>query len=71
MNARTLVFCLFAFVASVGLGVIATGCGESTSESSYTCCVNGSFYECPDAESMNQCVDQCDRDSSRDNECED
>ena len=58
--------------------VLANGCGleeTTTSESSASCCLNEQFYDCPSGDAASQCSladgpGDCDRDSSRDDECE-
>src|SRR5688572_12308858 len=47
---------------------------SSSSSESYTCCLNGSFYECPSSNAVSECSLQdgpgeCSRASSRDDEC--
>jgi hypothetical protein len=47
---------------------------SSSSSESYTCCLNGSFYECPSSSALSECSlntgpGDCDRNSSRDDEC--
>lgn len=70
-----------SIVAALGFmtgALLAAGCGGSdtntnTSSSSFTCCINGSFYECSSSAAVQQCVEGnqsgCTRDSSRDNTC--
>lgn len=66
-------FILGAMGLLVGLSALA--CGDDTdSSSSNSCCLNGSFYSCPDSDAQNSCnftdgADECNRDSSRDDEC--
>lgn len=56
---------LAVLVAVVAAGVLA--CGSSSSNtSSYTCCINGQFYTCPNADAVSDCVNKCTRDSSGD-----
>ncbi len=48
--------------------------GGSSSSESYSCCLNGSFHECPSSSAVQACNLQdgpgdCNRVSSRDDEC--
>jgi hypothetical protein len=52
------------------------GGGGQTSvdfDASYTCCLNGAFYECDDSDAVFDCgegdTSGCDRDSSADDQC--
>ena len=47
---------------------------DGSSSSSFTCCLNGSFYECASAEDLQGCnlndgPGNCSRDSSKDDTC--
>lgn len=60
----------------VGLSALACGDDTSSSSSSFSCCINGSYYTCPNSDAVNQCgqgdSSSCDRDSSKDSsECSD
>lgn len=49
-----------------------TGGGSSSSTSNFTCCVNGSFYTCPNAAAVEMCITStsaCTRTPSKDTEC--
>lgn len=51
----------------------ATACGDestSKSSSSITCCINGAFYDCDSSEDQADCANACNRDSSKDDECQ-
>lgn len=51
------------------------GDGSSTNESGeFSCCLNGSFYDCPSSDALNKCSlkdgpGACSRDSSGDDSC--
>ena len=78
----------FAMVACAAAAFSLVACGDSGSSSAgssgdtnettdssvFECCLNGSFYDCPDQDALNQCGDLdpsgCTADSSRDTECE-
>lgn len=53
------------FVSLAFLALAA--CGGATSSAS--CCVNGSYFSCPDANAASTCSSACSRDSSKDNTC--
>lgn len=67
---RSLPFVTITLMAAA----LITACGDETSSTSdveSTCCFNGAFFECSDADNQN-CTDptnDCDRDPSRDDEC--
>lgn len=58
------------------LSILACGDdSETTSSSTGSCCLNGSYYECPSADDAGMCSLEdgpgaCSRDSSKDDECE-
>lgn len=68
------VFASLLFVLAA-LGLFAA-CGETTSSSSFDCCLNGAYYECEDSEEFETCnlsdgASACDRDPSQDSSCDD
>ena len=71
-RSRSSVILLALMGLLVGLSALA--CGDDTSEDTFSCCLNGAFYECSDDEEQASCnfddfADQCDRAPSRDDEC--
>ena len=75
------------FVCIIGLATLVA-CGDSgsssdgestsdtdsSSESTFECCLNGTFYDCPDKAALDTCSQfdpsGCSADASRDSECE-
>jgi hypothetical protein len=50
---------------------IPIACGSSDSHD-YHCCINGSYYQCPDSDSLKLCVKSpgsCVADSAKDSTC--
>lgn len=68
----------FSLVACGDSGSSSAGSSGDTNETNdssvFECCLNGSFYDCPDQDALNQCgqldPSACSSDSSRDSECE-
>ena len=52
------------------LGLAACGDESSSSSSSFSCCINGSYYSCESADAVQKCGNSdfsgCTRDSSKD-----
>jgi hypothetical protein len=63
-----LVWCVAALLGACG-SKSDGGTSSTSSGSSFTCCVNGAFYNCPDAAAQQNCASACSRDSSKDNTC--
>lgn len=55
------------FFVSLALALAALSCGGASSSTS--CCVNGSYYQCPSADAAQTCTTSCSRDSSKDTTC--
>jgi len=72
MSKTSRALCL---VLALIVGVCSLACGDqmTSSSSSFTCCINGAFYECDDSDAVLSCgegdTSSCDRDSFRDDEC--
>ncbi len=65
---------LIIAICGLFIGASALACGFADEESEYSCCVNGAFYDCDDADEFDSCnlsdgANKCSRDSSRDDEC--